>query len=108
MPLSDMGRPVLRLVWRLKLGIPLGSRGERRTAPLHRQLIVGQTPRPSTNYRLGLQTWKFTSPLGSLFLLTISAGYGLRMYTMIGDHQILTGSNFQGEQRILHYISLGC
>jgi len=74
MPLSDMGRPVLRLVWRLKLGIPLGSRGERRTAPLHRQLIVGQTPRPSTNYRLGLQTWKFTSPLGSLFLLTISAG----------------------------------
>ena len=41
------------------------------------------------------------------FLLTIVASHGLRMYTTLQHYLVLTRSNFQGEQRILHPISLG-
>jgi len=84
---------VLRLVWRPKLGVSLKGMGERRAVLLHWQLLVGQAPRPSTNRNLGLQTWKFTSSFRS-FLLTIVAGYGLRMNTMLGHYLVLIGSNF--------------
>jgi len=67
MLLSDMEYPVLQLVRREDLGISLESTGERR-AVQHWHFIAGQEPRPSTNYRLGQQTWKFLSSLGSFFI----------------------------------------
>jgi len=68
MLLSDMECPALQLVRREDLGIALESRGEQRAVQFDWQFIAGQEPRPSTNYKLGQQTWKILSSLGSFFI----------------------------------------